>query len=130
MKKELDRKKQKEALDFCEKLLKKVGITLNIDKVLSRSRTTETNLERALIVFILRAKGYSFAEIGSYMYRDHATALNLYNYRYRSKKEHIKYKEVVASVLIYLMEDAFVQIENERLNIKILKKLLIKSNRK
>jgi hypothetical protein len=127
MKNILDEKRQSEAFEICEKLLKKVGVKLNIDGVLSKSRIKELNFERALIVFILKSKGYTFGEIGSFMYRDHATAMNLYNYFSRSQARGLRFEKIRKSLSIYILkEDIKIKIKYHESE---LKKLYNKLNR-
>lgn len=125
MKNDLNINRQNEAFEICNKLLAKVGVKLNVDGVVGESRVKELNFQRALIVFILRHKGYTFSEIGAFLFRDHSTIINLFNYlnKKQARDERFKYlKKTLSANIIEISIKKKIKYHEAQLK-KLLKQL-------
>lgn len=113
MKVKADPIRQKQALDLCSKTFNSIGIELDLEAVLSKTRVSNIVLQRALIVHILRKRDYSYTEIGSFINRDHATALNLTRYLDANKK-----KFPIMASLLSKLNDPIDELENELIELQ------------
>lgn len=98
---------------WCQRILLAHGIEISIDEIAGKSRVARINYHRALVVFMLRKKGFKLTYIGSLINRNHATVLNLIKYSTRKQGRNPEYGEVVRN------------IENERLDISIERRIKI-----
>ncbi len=84
-------------LEICHIILIEYGIEFNNSEILSSCRKKELVFIRALIMFILRKKGYSLEKTGSILNRDHATVI--FSQTYGKSKVHDKrYNKIVKAI--------------------------------
>lgn len=104
-------KEQKEELDYCKNLLKEQNIDFKYKEILGPSRKAELVFIRALIVIILRKKGYSLHKTGHIINRDHATIVHLQKYT-RKQGRNKKYFAIIKDLTIKINKgDALNKIE-------------------
>lgn len=117
----------KRELEYCKVRLSIHGINVNSKAIRGNSRKMEYNGVRALIVYILRKKKYSFAKIGTILNRDHTTARHLLMH---DKFKHGRYKnfEQLKQNLDapQSIEEIQIQIDFHKEAIKNLRKMLCK----
>jgi len=92
-------KQQLEELDYCSQLLKEHDIKFKYNELLSPCRKAELVFIRALIVIILRNKGYSLEKTGRILNRDHATILHAEKYT-RKQGRNKKYSSIIRAIRI------------------------------
>lgn len=68
-----------EKLTECQKILSKYGINFQIQDILSPDRSKDLVYKRALIVSLLKARGYSLVKIAGIINRDHTNVIHLLN---------------------------------------------------
>lgn len=91
-------------LDECKKILSSIGLTFDINKIISSSRKTELVVARCLIVKLLRTKGYSLHKVGKIINRDHATVIHAEKHFNKIKSSN-KYADIVNSLIIAMYHD-------------------------
>jgi len=64
-------------LHLCVEFFEAYSVWLNINRVLSECRETDIVYQRALMSCYFRAKGFSYAQVGFMLNRDHASIMNL-----------------------------------------------------
>lgn len=84
-------------LKLCQKYLKPFGVEFDIAEVQCANRAADLVFVRALIVVILRAKGYSLHATGRILNRDHASINHLEkHYENQPQEDHSRFKQIKA----------------------------------
>lgn len=94
---QLPTKLQEKELEICHEILNEHNITFKDSDILGSSRLKEFVFIRALIVFILRNKGYSLAKTGQIINRDHATILHAEKYDRKQGKDK-RYAKIIKAI--------------------------------
>lgn len=95
MKTEIHPAVQLTELAFCKQVLDPIGVRLDVEKVLSKTRDSEVVFGRALCSVILYEKGYTLPKIGGILNKDHASVHHLlYGYQHKENSRSEKFREI------------------------------------
>ncbi len=99
-------------LEECQYLLLPHDIYIDIKQICGPSRTDMLIFRRALIVYILRQRGFTLTRIGELLDRDHTTIINLRKYADKKKKR-FDYVKREHGEHRYIMFEKFEQITKQ-----------------
>lgn len=117
--------KNAEDLAICQRYLARFSISFDIHEIQSPCRESELVFIRALIVFILRQKGYSLARIGKILKRNHTTIMHLEKYLDKKHRSDKRFAAIKMDLLNSVFEaDILKRIDYHRSEIERLKSQL------